>query len=165
MTAFFSNRILRHGLLALGLAGLTATAQASPGFMAGPGMHAHSAERHGPMQQRQSQRLDALKTKLQLSTAQEGAWNSFTAALKAGPSTRPDPVQLRQDMAQLSTPERLERMKAWRAQRQAAMNSAMDQRSQATLTFYATLSAEQKKMFDDETLHLMARGSRQHGRG
>ena len=99
-----------------------------------------------------AKRLGALKQKLQLSGAQEASWNSYVEALKPTPRQRPD----RAEFAKLSTPERIDRMRALRTARMAEM----DKRGDATKTFYAALSADQKKVFDDET----ARRGR-HGKG
>jgi hypothetical protein len=59
-------------------------------------------------------------------------------------------------MAALTTPERIDRMIAMRAQR----NAEMDKRFEATKTFYATLTADQKKVFDAESL----RFAKRHGK-
>jgi Spy/CpxP family protein refolding chaperone len=68
---------------------------------------------------------------------------------------RPD----RAEFAKLTTPERIDRIHTVRAERTAMM----DRRAEATKTFYAALSAEQKKVFDTETLQMMQRGGH-HGR-
>ncbi len=101
------------------------------------------------MQAMQAKRHADLKAKLKLAPEQEEAWNRFTQAMKppARPDTkRPDPAE----MAKLSTPERIDRMRALRKERMDAMNTAMDQRDEAIKTFYATLNPEQKKTFDAE---------------
>ena len=90
-----------------------------------------------------------LKAKLKITPAQEAAWTAFTDAMK--PNTkmrenRPD----RAELAKLSTPERIDKMKALRAQHMSEMQAAMDKRDDATKTFYATLSPEQQKVFDSE---------------
>jgi hypothetical protein len=59
-------------------------------------------------------------------------------------------------MAKLATPERIDRMRAVRAQR----NAEMDKRMDATKTFYAALSAEQKKTFDAEGMRFLRGGKR-----
>lgn len=90
-----------------------------------------------------------LKAKLKITTAQEGAWTTFTAAMKPSDtlqSQRPD----RAEMDKLTTPERIDKMRSLRAQHLTDMNAAMDKRDDATKTFYAQLSAEQKKAFDSE---------------
>lgn len=96
-----------------------------------------------------AKRHAALKAKLTLTAEQEGAWTAFTSAMKPHAqmaAKRPD----RAEMEKLSTPERIDRMRALRAEHMTAMNSAMDKREDATKTFYATLNAEQKKVFDAE---------------
>jgi Spy/CpxP family protein refolding chaperone len=59
---------------------------------------------------------------------------------------RPD----RAELAKLTTPERIDKMKALRTQHMTDMNAAMDKRDQATKTLYAALSPEQQKVFDSE---------------
>ena len=143
--------------LALVTLGLAAGAQtAPPAAGTAPATTTTAREGHGHMdparmQERMAKRLDALKQKLQLSSGQETNWTAYVAALKPNPLQRPD----RAEIAKLSTPERIDRMRELRTTRIAEM----DKRGDATKSFYATLSAEQKKVFDDETAR------REHGRG
>jgi hypothetical protein len=58
---------------------------------------------------------------------------------------------------QMTTPERLDQMQAMKAQRDAHMQ----QRAEATKAFYATLNADQKQVFDQETARMM-KGSGMH---
>ena len=92
-----------------------------------------------------------MKQKLGITAAQEGAWNAWTAALKppAQRAQRPD----REAIARMTTPERIDRMRALRAERQARMDS----RANATKTFYAALAPEQQKTFDQLSLRMMRR--------
>lgn len=96
------------------------------------------------MQQRAEQRLADLKKDLQITPDQEGAWAQFTTAMKppARPS-RPD----REAIAKMTTPERIDQMRTIRQQRMAEA----DRRGAAVKTFYAALSPEQKKRFDERT--------------
>ena len=146
------KHLIIAGLLAT--LGLAASAQTPPpGMGPGPGAMMHDGqrgmdparmqERMGRMQERMAKRLDAFKQKLQISPAQEGAWTTFAAALKPTPMQRPD----RAEIQRLSTPERIDRMRALRSTRMAEM----DKRADATKVFYAALTAEQKKVFDDTT--------------
>jgi hypothetical protein len=106
--------------------------------------------------------LQELKLKLQLSAEQEPAWTAFASAMTAQPPhSRPDMAQL----ALLPTPERIERMKALREQRQAQINARMDQRAQAARSFYDLLQAQQKKVFDEETGKHLAQRGRHHRHG
>jgi hypothetical protein len=104
------------------------------------------------MKAHMDKRAADLKAKLKLSTEQESSWNAFVAAMK--PPARAS-MPKREDMAKLSTPERLDKMNELRKQRDAAF----EQRDAATRTFYGSLSAEQKKVFDEST----ARSSHRHG--
>jgi hypothetical protein len=85
-----------------------------------------------------------LHDKLQLTAAQQPAWDSFVAKTKpSDQNARPD----WQEIAKLPTPQRLDKVlqiKQEHLQRTEA-------RIQATKEFYATLSAEQKQAFDDAT--------------
>ena len=137
-------------------------AYAQPGMrgqcdpMMGPGAGMHGQGMHhgrmgnmdpAKMQGWMDQRHAALKTQLKLTPAQESAWTAFTDASKlpAGMAVaRPDPAEL----AILSTPERLDKMKALRAQRMSEMTAAMDKHAEAVKTFYAVLTPEQQKVFD-----------------
>jgi periplasmic protein CpxP/Spy len=127
--------------------GLGAGAQTTPSDPAQTGIHGHRFD-PAKMQERMARRQAALKAKLQITPAQEGAWNAWIAALAPGNFTRPD----RTEFDQLTTPERIDRMRALRAQRFAEM----DRRGDATKTFYASLSPGQQAIFDDQT----ARGHR-----
>jgi hypothetical protein len=107
----------------------------------------HKAERH-------TQRLAELKSKLNLQAAQEPAWNTFTQSMQhPARMVRPE----RASLEKMTTPERLDMMQAMKTQRDAHMQ----QRADATKAFYATLSAEQKQVFDQETARMM-KGSGMH---
>ncbi len=90
-----------------------------------------------------------LKAKLKITPAQEEAWTTFTTAMKPparDAQQRPD----RAELDKLSTPERLEKMRALRTQHMTDRQAAMNKRDEATKAFYAVLSPEQKKLFDAE---------------
>lgn len=157
-----SKHLIAAGLLAV--LGCAATAQTpspvTPG--AAPAQTAR-AERHGKfdpakMQERMARRQAALKQKLQLTPAQESAWTAYTAVMK--PPARMARAD-RAEIAKLSTPERIDRMRAMRTARMAEM----DKRGDATKTFYAALTAEQKKVFDAQAVrgHHRRGGPRHHG--
>lgn len=115
-------------------------------------------------QQRRAERMAAFKAQLQLTPAQEPAWAEFTAALQPGQRhARLD--QQGQGMENLTTPERIDRMRALRSQRAAEA----DRRGEAVKVFYAALSAAQQKTFDLQMQQRagkrMHRGSRQGGAG
>ena len=150
-------------LAAIGLAAGAQTPMPAPGT--GPGPMMRDGQRHGDpakmqerlarMQERMNQRLAEIKQKLQLSAGQEAAWNDYVATLKPPANLqRPNPDEI----AKLTTPERIDRMRALRAERMARM----DKRGEATKNFYASLTAEQKKVFDAETARRGGHGPRGH---
>ncbi|MGO4393565.1 Spy/CpxP family protein refolding chaperone [Variovorax sp. M-6] len=107
--------------------------------------HAQRLER---MQAQHAKHLAALKEKLKLTPAQESAWSSFTAAQQrpARPVGQADAE--RAEFAKLTTPQRLDRMQA----RQAERSAMFAKRADATRSFYATLTPEQQKTFDAESM-------------
>jgi hypothetical protein len=102
-----------------------------------------------------------LKAKLKLTGEQETAWTTFTAAMTP-PQINPKRPN-RAEMDKLSTPERIDRMRALRAEHMTAMNAAMDKREDATKTFYAALNADQKKVFDAEHARMGGRHGEHRG--
>lgn len=113
---------------------------------------------HDPahMQARIERHAADLKERLKITAAQEPAWTAFVTAMKPPAAMgRPQAGELEK----LSTPERLDRMKALRQQHQ----TAADRREEATRALYAALSPEQKKVFDERTArHHRAGGMRPH---
>ena len=96
------------------------------------------------------QRLDKFKADLKLTSAQQPAWDAYIAAMK--PGERPSRMD-RQEFAKLTTPQRLDKMREMRTQR----NAEMDRRAEATKAFYAQLDAGQQKTFDAQSLRMMHR--------
>ena len=126
--------------------------------MMGQGMHSmHDGQ--GRMGKMNSEKMKArmakhqaeLKAALKITAAQEAAWTKFTAAMMP-PADSMTKRPTREEMAKLTTPERIDKMKALRAEHHTAMNAAMDKRADAIKTFYATLTPEQKKVFDDQSM-------------
>ncbi|HEY0420846.1 MAG TPA: Spy/CpxP family protein refolding chaperone [Acetobacteraceae bacterium] len=115
---------------------------------------AKMAEFRARREQRMAERLGQLKQKLAIAPAQEGAWNNWAAAMKPTPHGQ----QERGEWAQLTTPERIDRMRALRAERGAEMDKRMD----ATKNFYSALNPEQRKTFDAESLRFLG-GKHHHG--
>ncbi len=173
MTSVFKPLKSVNSLILIGIMatmGLAATAQtvapvapATSAAPAKPGPQA-GAHRHDPakMQAHRAKRQAELKTKLALTAAQEGAWTAYIAAMQppARSAAQPDRAAARAELEKLTTPERIDKMRALRTQRMAEMSAAMDKRGDATKTFYAALNAEQKKVFDSQR---MGRGGMGHG--
>jgi hypothetical protein len=116
------------------------------------------AQRMARMQAHRAKRMAALKQKLQLTPAQQGAWDSFAAAHQ--PPARPagEARAKRAEFAKMTTPERLDRMQA----RQTARSAMFAKRADATRSFYAALTPEQQKTFDSDTMRFGARGHHGH---
>lgn len=111
------------------------------------------------MQQRKAQHLAELKTQLQITPAQEAAWAAFANTVQ---SHKWAPGMNRQDMAQLTTPERIDRMRALRAERAAEA----DRHGDATKALYAALTPAQQKTMDEQTLRHHRKGNgKRMGRG
>lgn len=112
-----------------------------------PMHHRHADKKDGQTRdwtQHRAKRAAMLKGQLALTDAQEPAWTAFTTSMQPGERTaRLD----RSGMEKLTTPERIDRMRALRAQHAAEA----DRRGEATKTFYAALTPEQQKTFDAQT--------------
>lgn len=96
-------------------------------------------------QQRRAERAQALKAKLQLTDAQQPAWDALQKAMQPPTHARIN----RDDMRKLTTPERIDRMRVLHQQRAAEA----DRRGEAIKTFYAQLTPEQQKVFDAQAMH------------
>lgn len=132
------------------------------GHMGKRGQHMDPAK----MEARFAKHQAEMKAKLKITAEQEGAWTTFTTAMKppAGwmDHKRPD----RAEMDKLTTPERIDKMHALHVQHMADRNAAMDKRNDAIKAFYAVLNADQKKTFDAEHARMGGhRGERGHGAG
>lgn len=123
-----------------------------PGPSAGPAAHGQGMGmgKHDPakMQARMTQRLAEFKGKLKITPTQEAAWTTYTDAIK--PTPRASMAASHAELSKLPTPERLDRMRVLHTEHMATMTTRMDQRADATKTFYTVLSADQKKVFDEQ---------------
>lgn len=166
--------LLLAGLLAT--AGFSAFSQtpvaAERGTMMGAGVSMHEGMRYhrmgqidpARMQARMDKRNAKLKAQLKLTAAQEGAWTTYTAAMKPPADLITKRLAERAELDKLSTPERIDKMKALRTQHMADMNAAMDTRGDATKAFYATLTPEQQTVFEANTLRRHGPDGRRGGR-
>lgn len=158
--------ILKPLLLSMALAGASASMVAvaqtpATGQMAHSGARDHGRMDPARMQQKMAAHAAELKAKLNLNGAQEDAWAQYVAAMQppadaAQRMGRDNRQKMREEWKAMTTPQRIERMNTMKAQRDAHMAT----RQQATLAFYATLSAEQQQVFDANAM-----GGGRHGRG
>lgn len=165
MKLFTTTLLATATTLAL-LAGGTALAQMQ---------HKDAAAQHGQMSQHRgehraenrtehraahrAERQQQLKAALKLNPAQEGAWAKYVQAQQRPQHTSPPD---RQAWAQLSTPQRLDKMQAMKSVRDAHMAHMIE----ATRGLYAALDPEQQKVFDSQALNAgMGWGGKQHRGG
>jgi len=159
MTTFRKNLLNALAALSMGTAALAAQAQsATPDQARTPpaeGRHGHAASQ----EQRAAfaaRRVAKLHDDLKITPAQENAWNAFVASMKPAPrGARPD----RAAMANLTAPQRL----AQHIERQKRRTAAMEQRLGAVNSFYAVLTPEQRKTFDEKAARLQGRFGKHGG--
>lgn len=142
MTSFRKHLLIGIAALSLGAGSLAAYA-GNPEDGAPAGKHGRSGER---MREHFAKRTAELHDKLKLSAAQEAAWKTYIAKVQPGePPARPD----RAELDKLTAPERMERMLAHMKEGERRMADHIA----ATKDFYAVLTPEQKKIFDDAFRH------------
>ncbi|MDB5797986.1 MAG: hypothetical protein JWP36_1888 [Paucimonas sp.] len=169
------RKILLTGLVAaaLGLASASPFAQPAPaaGVEAGSaGMAAQGGarqqrspeQRAAMMKEMMARRAAELHDKLKLNANQEGAWKTYLQSMTPGAHPkRPDRAQLDSMTAPQRMEMHLERMKQHEAE--------LSKRLQATKTFYATLTPEQQKVFNESVArgheHHMGHHGHGHGKG
>jgi protein CpxP len=144
----FSKRLL-VGLTVLGLSAGAIVAHADDGDGMG-WSHGRMAMHDGADQGKFAEKMKAriakhqaeVHDKLKLSAAQEPAWKTYVASMT--PSAMPQRPS-RAEIDKMTAPERMEKMLAMMKEGEARMS----QRLAALKTFYAVLTPEQKKVFDD----------------
>ena len=160
MNKFRKQLLIGATVLGLSSAAFVSNAQPGPGERGGPdrasmrGHHWHDgagwSER---MKERMAQHQSELREKLNLSAGQQAAWQNFTAAMT------PSDQWKRLDRAEwdkLSAPERMEKQLALMKEKEARMATRLE----ATKTFYAALTPEQQKIFNEN----FTRGRRHYGK-
>lgn len=140
--------------------GFAQPAQPAPGTPPSPMAREHGRFDPARFEQRMAQRQAEFKQRLQITPAQEGAWNTWVSAMRPPAGWMEARRARKAELERLSTPERIDRMRTLRAERA----TQSDRRGDATKTFYATLSPYQKGVFDAS---MQRRGDHhgRHGRG
>ena len=145
MTTLRKNLIIAMSVLGMGAASMTVHAQdAAASAPAASGKMQHEGHRASNPVERMAKYQARLHDKLKLTAAQEPAWATFTAA-NAPKKPMGDWKARHAAMAKLSAPERMEQWIAMSKERIASQES----RLASLKTFYAVLTPEQKKVFDD----------------
>lgn len=94
------------------------------------------------------QALDRLKNDLNLSPAQEEGWDAFAGAYNADPQEVARVQHAQASMSSMNGPQRVDAAIGMAEQNLAALK----RRGNALKTFYATLSPDQQRTFDRDTL-------------
>jgi len=139
--------VIGAAVIGLGTAAFAVQAQEAP-------HRQYAATKFDPakISERMDKRLQKLHDALKITPAQESAWHAYVAAIKSGiPTSRPD----RAAFKNLSAPEKMEK----RIEFSRNHISRMENHLAALKTFYAVLTPEQQKTFDQS----MSR--KRHGRG
>ena len=165
MTSLRKNLMIAMSVVAMGAASLTVHAQeAAASAPASSSKMQHDGQRGqhrgGNPAERMAKYQARLHDKLKLTAAQEPAWATFTAA-NAPNKPMGDWKAKHEAMAKLSAPERMEQWIALSKERIASQES----RLASLKTFYAVLTPEQKKVFDDSVPGGKDGGMRGHHRG
>jgi len=145
-----------HKAFAIGATIFTFGTAAIPAVAQDTAPHKYAATKFDPakMQERMDKRAQRLHDKLKITPAQEGAWQAYISAIK------PDMTQRghfdRAAFKEMPAPERMEK----RLEMAKARIARMESHLAATRTFYAALTPEQQKAFDDKAGRM---GHRRHG--
>lgn len=155
MTSFRKNLLIGIAALGLGIGSVASYADMpGAGPMGGPGGMGDHGRYGDHMKEHMAKRAAELHDKLKLNAEQEKAWSAYMAKVKPGEMpARPD----RAELDKLTAPERMDRMLTHMKEAE----KRMEQHAAATKEFYAVLTPEQKKTFDDE----FRRGPGRRGQG
>ncbi len=89
-------------------------------------------------------RLETLKSDLKLAASQEAAWTEFVGKIKGDIKGWEEKRKNLESLEGLPAPDRMEKMLAFSKEHVAKQEAVLA----ATKTFYATLSPEQRQVFD-----------------
>ena len=95
-------------------------------------------------EERKGKRLETLKSDLKLNASQEAAWTEWVSKIKGDHEDWKEKRENVESWASLPAPERMEKRLAFSKEHIAKQEA----RLAATKTFYATLSPEQRLIFD-----------------
>ena len=135
---------LRACLLAVSLAA-SALVHAQTAMNDAPPQHSEAdrAKWQDRMAQKRAKHEAQLHEQLKITAAQEPAWKNFTQAMTPPAGLPPHEARAAED--KLTTPQRMEKMLARMQEHQQQLQIHLN----AVKTFYAVLSPEQQKTFDE----------------
>jgi protein CpxP len=145
------------GAMAIGFGSAVFAAQGDQAPAAPKGPAKEWQHKHDPakFKEHMAKRQAELHDKLKLTAAQEPAWKTFAASMTPPQHDGKRPERAEWD--KLSAPERMEKMLAKMKEHEAKMAA----RLAAMKTFYAVLTPEQQKIFNDN----VGKGRMHHHRG
>ena len=144
MTSIRKRLLIGISALSLATGACTAYAFGPDGAGAGP----HDGRFTEQMKQRMEKHATELHGKLHLNASQEAAWKTYIARMKpATSSTSPN----HDEFEKMTAPERMEFMLS----RMKEHEQKMADHVAATTEFYAVLTPEQKKIFDQNFMPRM----------
>lgn len=155
------HTVIAAVIAGLSIAAATATfAQPFGGMGQGPGAGMGMGHRHGPMAGGDPSvmvetRMTDMKALLQITAAQEPAWQTFAAAAKQQ-ATAMQAMRAQMQQSAGTAPERMAQRTAMMQQRSAGMATM----STAFNTLYAALTLEQKAVADQHAGMMSQRGMR-----
>lgn len=144
--------VISATVLGLGFSAATMPAMASEGQH-----QQYAATKFDPvkMQERMERRTQRMHGALKITPAQEGAWQAYMSALKSNMQQRPHFD--RAAFKSMPAPERMEK----RIEMAKSRILRMENNLAVTKTFYAQLTPEQQKLFDEKASRF---GHRAHAR-
>lgn len=161
-----TSRKIFAAIVAAGIMGAGAAAQAEPGYQGCPmGMMPGPGAMKGAMGDpatRAERHLSYFKSELKLTPQQEPLWLAFAEKVKAKAGQSFKAMQDQAKDASLTAPERMDKMVALMKERVAAMEATHE----SFKRLYDALTPEQKKVADQHATHMGHRGPKgKPGRG
>jgi Spy/CpxP family protein refolding chaperone len=158
MTTFRKTLLTAVAAMSMGAAAIGAYAQTAAQNQAPDGRHGHAVSQE-QRAAHSAKGIAQLHDELKITPAQEQAWNTFVASMKPAAGADRGERQDRAALAKLTAPERLARHIELQKQRTAAV----EQRLGTLSNFYAVLTPEQKKTFDEKAARFEGRGGKHGG--
>jgi periplasmic protein CpxP/Spy len=145
-----SKRIFTKPLVIAGLVvGSAFMSLSATGYAQSAQNGAEAQHRHGQSAAMQEQRLEKLKSDLQLQPNQQGAWETYTTALKSLRDSRKAQWQQAKAQPAATLPDRLDQRVTFAKQREADLETMVS----ATKQFYSTLTPAQRTIMDQRATH------------
>lgn len=149
------KKTLKHLLIGTTMSVMALGAMANPSQASHDDKPRHAQQSSGAhhkkmdpakFKEKMEKRQTELRQKLNLSAAQEPAWNAFVASMTPPARDKAQPAE-RAKQEKLTAPQRMEKRLQHMKQAEAHMTKQLD----ALKTFYGQLTPQQQAVFDEET--------------